>query len=43
MLAFELEGEVVGEMATFVVSPKKPKGVGIPDLERPQIQNALWN
>jgi hypothetical protein len=41
MLAFELEGEVVGQMAAFVVATKEPQGVGIPNLQRPQIQNAL--
>ena len=41
VLAFELECEVVGQMATFVVTAQQPKRVGIPDLERPQVQNAL--
>lgn len=41
VLAFELEGEVVGQMATFVVTTKQPKCVGIPDLQRPQVQHAL--
>ena len=41
VLAFEFEGEVVGKMSTFVVAPQQPQSVGVPDLERPQIQNAL--
>ena len=41
VLAFELECEVVGQMATFVVTAQQPKRVGIPDLKRPQVQNAL--
>jgi hypothetical protein len=28
-------------MATFVVTAQQPKRVGIPDLERPQVQDAL--
>lgn len=41
MLAFELEGEVVCKMATFVVSSEEPQGVWVPDLERPQVENTL--
>jgi hypothetical protein len=35
VLAFELEGKVVGQMAALVVSSKQPEGVGVPDLEGP--------
>lgn len=41
VLALELEGEVVGEMAAFVVASEEEEGVGVPDLEGPEIQNAL--
>lgn len=41
MLAFELEREVVGEMSAFVVSAKQPEGVGVPNLQRPKIEDAL--
>src|SRR5262245_1952497 len=39
VLAFQLESEVVGQMPALVVSAEQPKGVGIPDLESPQVQN----
>lgn len=42
MLALELEREVVGQMPAFVVSAKQPERVGVPDLQRPQVENALW-
>jgi hypothetical protein len=35
------EGEVVCQMAAFVVSTEEEKGVGIPNLECPEIQNTL--
>ena len=35
VLAFKLEGEVVGQMSTFVVTTEQPQRVRIPDLERP--------
>ena len=41
VLALELEGEVVRQVATFVVATQEPEGVGIPDLQRPEIQDAL--
>ena len=41
VLTFELECEVVGQMATFVVTAKQPECVGVPDLQRPQVQYAL--
>jgi hypothetical protein len=40
--ALELEGEVVRQVATFVVSAEQPEGVGIVNLERPQVQHALY-
>jgi hypothetical protein len=41
VLALELECEVVGQMPALVVSAEQPERVGVPDLQRPQIQNAL--
>ena len=32
MLAFQFEREVVCEMSAFMVSPKQPQRVGVPDL-----------
>jgi hypothetical protein len=40
---FELESEIVCEMPAFMIATEKEEGVGIPDLEGPQIQNALWD
>ena len=33
VLAFELECEVIGQMATFVITAQQPKCVGVPDLQ----------
>lgn len=41
VLAFELKCEVVGQMTAFVVTAKQPERVGVPNLQRPQVQNAL--
>lgn len=41
VLAFKLEGEVVGKVAALMVAPEQPEGVGIPDLERPEVEDAL--
>jgi hypothetical protein len=41
VLALELEGEVICQMATLVVTTHKPKSVGVPDLESPEVKNAL--
>jgi hypothetical protein len=38
---FELEGEVICEMSAFVIATEEEEGVGVPDLERPQVQYAL--
>ena len=32
MLAFELESEIIGQVATFVVSSKEPERIWVPDL-----------
>jgi hypothetical protein len=41
VLALELECEVVGQMPALVVAAEQPERVGVPDLQRPQVQNAL--
>lgn len=41
MLAFQLEGKIVGQMTAFMVASKQPEGIGIPNFERPQVQDAL--
>lgn len=41
VLALELESKVVGQMATFVVATEQPEGVGVPDLQRPEVEDAL--
>ena len=41
VLALQLEGEVVSKMTAFVVASEEPEGVRVPDLERPEIQDAL--
>ena len=41
VLALKLEGEVVCQMTTLVVTTHKPEGVGVPDLETPEVKNTL--
>lgn len=41
VFTLQLEREVVCQVATLVVTPQQPKRVGIPDLQSPEIQNAL--
>jgi hypothetical protein len=41
VLALELEGEVICQMATLVVTTHEPESVGVPDLESPKIENTL--
>ena len=41
MLAFKLEGEVIGKMSTFVIATKKEECIRIPDLQSPEIEHAL--
>jgi hypothetical protein len=38
---FELEGEIVGQVAAFVVASQEEQGVGVPHLQGPQVQHAL--
>jgi hypothetical protein len=37
----ELEGEVVGQMAALVVTAQQEEGIGVVDLETPEVQNTL--
>ena len=41
MFTFQLEGEVIGQVSTFMIASEKPQRVGIPDLERPQVEDTL--
>jgi hypothetical protein len=41
VLALELEGEVICQMATLVITTHKPESVGIPNLEGPKVENTL--
>lgn len=41
VLAFELEGEIICEMPALVVPSQKPQRVRVPNLQGPEVQNAL--
>ena len=41
MLAFELEGKVIGQMPAFMVTSKQPECIWIPDLQGPEVKYAL--
>ena len=41
VLALKLEGEVIGQMATLVITTHEPESVGVPDLETPKVENTL--
>lgn len=41
ILTLKLEGEVICQMPTFVIAPEEEEGIWVPDLEGPDIQNAL--
>ena len=41
VFAFEFEGEIVCQMPALMVSAEEPQSVGIPDLERPEVQYTL--
>jgi hypothetical protein len=41
VLALQLEGKVIGQMATLVVTTHEPESVGVPDLESPEVENTL--
>lgn len=38
---FELEGEIVGQVAAFMVASQEEQGVGVPHLQGPQVQHTL--
>lgn len=41
VLTFQLEGKVIGQMATLVVTTEQPQAVWIPNLQRPQVKHTL--
>lgn len=41
VLALQLKGEVVSQMSTLMISSKQPERVWIPDLQGPEVQDAL--
>jgi hypothetical protein len=41
VLALELKGKVICQMATLVVTTHEPESVGVPDLEGPEVENTL--
>lgn len=41
VLTFEFECEVIRKMSAFVVASQKPECVGVPDLQSPEVENAL--
>lgn len=42
VLAFELEGEVVSQVATLVISSQQPEGLGVVNLQTPQVEDTLY-
>lgn len=38
---FKLEGEVIRQMSTLVITTKQEECVGVPNLERPQVEYTL--
>jgi hypothetical protein len=41
ILTFQLESEVIGQVAALVVAAEKEDSAGIADLQTPQIEDAL--
>ena len=41
VFTFEFEGEIVCQVTAFVISSQKEQRVRVPDLERPEVQDAL--
>ena len=41
VLTLQLEGEVISQMATLVVTTQKPQAVWVPDLQRPEVKHTL--
>lgn len=42
VLALQLECEVIREMSALVISSEQEERIGVPDLQRPQVQDALY-
>lgn len=40
-LTLKLEGEVVSQVPAFMIASQKEDGIGVPDLERPQVEDTL--
>jgi hypothetical protein len=40
-LTFKLESEVICQVATFMITSQQKQRIGVPNLEGPQIKNAL--
>lgn len=41
MLTLGLEREVICQVSALVISAQQEQGVGVPDLERPEVKDAL--
>lgn len=41
VLAFKLEGEVVGQVTTLVIASQEPQRLGVVDLQSPEIQDTF--
>lgn len=41
VLALELEGKVICQVTALVVPAEKEEGIGVPNLEGPQVENTL--
>lgn len=41
VLTLKLKSKVIGQMSALVVSAKKPQGIWVPDLQRPEVENTL--
>ena len=37
VLALQLEGKIIGQVATFVITTQQPERIWIPNLQRPEI------
>lgn len=42
VLALELEGEVISQVTTLVVSSQQPEGLGVVNLQTPQVEDTLY-
>lgn len=43
VFTLQLEGEIVRQMAALMVSAQQPKGLWVPNLQRPEIENTLMS